>query len=177
MKLALIFAAVLAASPVLADDAGEGPATPVIPVMPAQTAWTVSPIALPAQIARAASAPLAAPAQFAVVTAGMDTAKLAQIARAASAPLAAPAQFAVVTAGMDTAKLAQAKIELFLADIEGWSMVSDFMKAPAGPKKLTGGNWLDAARDALRTKIDREGYTPEALSEAAALMQKARKGK
>jgi hypothetical protein len=148
MKLALIFAAVLAASPVLADDAGEGPATPVIPVMPAQTAWTVSPIALPAQIARAASA-----------------------------PLAAPAQFAVVTAGMDTAKLAQAKIELFLADIEGWSMVSDFMKAPAGPKKLTGGNWLDAARDALRTKIDREGYTPEALSEAAALMQKARKGK
>lgn len=88
-----------------------------------------------------------------------------------------PKTATIVLAALNPDKLAKVRIELFLADVEAWSKVVDFLdQEPSDPKpghRRFGTGWLDAARSRLRGRIAREGYSPEALAEAEALMQRA----
>jgi hypothetical protein len=107
------------------------------------------------------------------ISALVATMSLPQSAKVLAALAGDSAALAVVMSQMDASKLTQVKIELFLTDIDGWQSVDSFLNPPESAKKPFSRNWLDAERAKLQAKILRDGYTPEHLSEAVALMKKA----
>jgi hypothetical protein len=194
MKRAVILALLVASSVAMADDA-DVDQTPVTVITPAQTTWTLSPISAglvaalaapapsparieaavaqltPAQIASVLAAVAAKPASLSALVAQLNP---GQIARVVAALQGNPAAISALVAQLDPAKLNQVSIAMFLADVDGWQRVGSFLNpSPAAPPKKFGGNWLDAGRARIQKEIDRDGYTPEHLSEAISLMQKA----
>lgn len=60
---------------------------------------------------------------------------------------------------------------VFSEDVYGWYSVWDFLNpTPKTNGKKFSASWIDSAREKLRQKIAKEGYSPEALSEAQSLM-------
>jgi hypothetical protein len=91
----------------------------------------------------------------------------------AAAP-AAPAPLQAPEAAPPPAPAPLQAPEVPAADVTAWQAVTAFLRTP--PPKPNG-NWLDAARIAMQTRIQREGYTHEVLAQATALMERARTGK
>lgn len=120
----------------------------------------------PAQIA-AVSVQLAATDTLVmrVMLAHMTPENIARVIIAARSIDAASCR--VILAAVPADKLETLRAILFLADVEGWRDVSPWLD---GVGKT--GNWLDAGRSRILARISREGYSPGALEEAKALMQK-----
>ncbi|XHR29603.1 MAG: hypothetical protein ACFUZC_03405 [Chthoniobacteraceae bacterium] len=86
-----------------------------------------------------------------------------------------PEAIKAVIAQLSTARITEIRVALFIADIDAWSKFSTFLDCgtPVPNARAFGKTGLDAARDELRRRIEKEGYSPEVLEQAEALMQRA----
>ena len=93
-------------------------------------------------------------------------------ARASCALIASGSALRLFVAQLSTDKLLKMEVALFSADVAAWEKFTDLLSD--APAKKFGGTWLDSAREELRRIIAREGYSPDALTEATAIMARAR---
>jgi len=110
-----------------------------------------------------------APLTTAIVTPPDATALHAEIAQLSLEPLAP-----LKTSISALARIPTVQVSLVLADTAAWNALADFLAPPdAKPNRPQSSNWIDAGKERLRKRIAKEGYTPEILSEAQALILKA----
>ena len=86
-------------------------------------------------------------------------------------------QAAAISISMFTADAPQQlSISMFTADVTGWSRVTDFLHAADKTKVFNSSDWVAVERAALLKKIAKDGYTPENLAKAKALIGGAAAG-
>lgn len=143
------------------------------PVIPVETVWTIQPVQT--ELLRVVFDKMKDPEAFCAYIAALTPSQLSAVVLALQK---APDALKAVAAQLSPEKLQVLRAALFLADVDAWEKLGDFMgedtPRPTIPGKFNG-TWLDAARERIRQQIANEGYSPAALAEVETLMDAAKK--
>lgn len=197
MKYAAIAFALLTVSSVFADDTDPVDPGQIKPVTPVQTApvptvapiatqWTLKPVVI--ELMQVLLTPNPDPETIRVLVEKLTPEALSNVVVGlVDKPVTlgvlinqlTSETLKAVVSKLPPEKILELKAALFLADPTGWAKAAAFLEPEQKRSKLPTirftGNWIDAGRTRLQKKIAKEGYTPENLATAQALMDQASK--
>ena len=114
------------------------------------------------------------PAALAAFVRMLDDGQAASALHGLCAPSVGGDKLQAFVAQCNPDRLQRIRAVIFITDIDAWMRLNSFIfQEPPTDSRRMDVSGIDATRDALRKRIAREGYSPEILKEAEALMQRA----